>query len=586
MSVTILDIMHLPSLQEARIVAGMNGINRSIASVSVLEAAAAKDLDIDLPGHATNYGQEIILTAFVAYRDSVDAQCEAIHALHKEGEAGIIIFYVGSILPSIDPRVIDLANELEMPIIVMPEGRLDLRYSDVICEIMEAIINDRRENSYFTTEVIERISHLGTSQRSINNAVAIIRDRVQCSIYLMDELGRMLNMAEWPNGRNLPADKFYTTLTNDTAQITGVQEVYIDGKTYLADIETIQSTGSILYMLVVKEKGSLTQESCKQIKYIIKTYINLWTENYGQLDTKQLVSSIINDEPEKMRHIANAIKINVDNLSCAYFFYLKDGSHEFICLQKMREIIKDFISVYKNTFLTDIFDDTVIVFADRRRERIDDDLPNLLHELEVRGLLCCVIINDTFETTQDVKHAYWAFQNYKKEISILFPRKQVVTGGEVSVVGRAKDNANTSSMSLADQLLTQKREADLMTTLEVYMLDADRSMQRTADYMNVHKNTIKYRLKCIEETIGAYDITADELLAGTDTAKTESKTAQAQMLILELLADGKRMPSAELEKAVNEHGISSRTMRTAKSRIGDRLVTEKDSTAWVCYLRN
>lgn len=108
MSVTILDIMHLPSLQEARIAAGMNGINRSIASVSVLEAAAAKDLDIDLPGHATNYGQEIILTAFVAYRDSVDAQCEAIHALHQEGEAGIIIFYVGSILPSIDPRVIDL----------------------------------------------------------------------------------------------------------------------------------------------------------------------------------------------------------------------------------------------------------------------------------------------------------------------------------------------------------------------------------------------------------------------------------------------------------------------------------------------
>ena len=90
----------------------------------------------------------------------------------------------------------------------------------------------------------------------------------------------------------------------------------------------------------------------------------------------------------------------------------------------------------------------------------------------------------------------------------------------------------------------------------------------------------------IRDANGKYDITADELLAGTDTANTESKTAQAQMLILELLADGKRMPSAELEKAVNERGISSRTMRTAKSRIGDRLVTEKDGTAWVCYLRD
>ena len=85
--------------------------------------------------------------------------------------------------------------------------------------------------------------------------------------------------------------------------------------------------------------------------------------------------------------------------------------------------------------------------------------------------------------------------------------------------------------------------------------------------------------------IGAYDVTADELLAGTDTAKAESKTAQAEVLILELLADGKRLPSAELEKAVNDRGISSRTLRTAKSRIGDRLVTEKNGAGWVCYLR-
>ena len=59
-----------------------------------------------------------------------------------------------------------------------------------------------------------------------------------------------------------------------------------------------------------------------------------------------------------------------------------------------------------------------------------------------------------------------------------------------------------------------------------------------------------------------------------------------ERVITELLADGKKMPSAELEKAVNDRGISSRTMRTAKSRIGDRLVTEKDGTAWVCYLRS
>lgn len=87
------------------------------------------------------------------------------------------------------------------------------------------------------------------------------------------------------------------------------------------------------------------------------------------------------------------------------------------------------------------------------------------------------------------------------------------------------------------------------------------------------------------EWIGAYDITADELLAGADATKNESKIEQAQKLLLELLADGKRMPSTELEKAINDRGISSRTMRTAKSRIGDRLKTEKNGTSWVCYLQ-
>ena len=74
--------------------------------------------------------------------------------------------------------------------------------------------------------------------------------------------------------------------------------------------------------------------------------------------------------------------------------------------------------------------------------------------------------------------------------------------------------------------------------------------------------------------------------AGCGCCTAVSVSVEDSCGLLELLADGKRMPSAELEKAVNERGISSRTMRTAKSRIGDRLVTEKDGTAWVCYLRD
>ena len=158
------------------------------------------------------------------------------------------------------------------------------------------------------------------------------------------------------------------------------------------------------------------------------------------------------------------------------------------------------------------------------------------------------------------------------------PFRQDIAGSDKSYPFHYEGNGN--------QLFVFEAPIDLLSFICLYPQD-----WQTRSYLalgGVSGKALAFSLEDEKgfEWIGAYDITADELLAGTDTAKTESKTAQAQMLILELLADGKRMPSAELEKAVNERGISSRTMRTAKSRIGDRLVTEKDGTAWVCYLRD
>lgn len=66
-----------------------------------------------------------------------------------------------------------------------------------------------------------------------------------------------------------------------------------------------------------------------------------------------------------------------------------------------------------------------------------------------------------------------------------------------------------------------------------------------------------------------YDITADELLSGTG-GNTETKTEQAERLILDLLADGKEMASEDIVKAAAEAGISERTV-------------QMPSAAWAAY---
>lgn len=285
MSVTITDILKLPSLQGAKVLAGHSNLDCIISSISVLESADGMEA---VPGYARHYGQEILLTAFVAYKDDVDKQCNAIRLVHDEGEVGIILFYVGSVLPKVDQRVIDLSDELGMP----------------------------------------------------------------------------------------------------------------------------------------------------------------------------------------------------------------------------KMMIQDYVSAYKNNFLVDIFDETVVVMADRKLELSDEDLQELLNELEENALKARVVIYNPTTTTKKVQEAYRQLQSFKKYVPIVFPKKSVITGGEIAFVGQAKELFDTQSYSstLEDimklQLFTDKRQADLLETMEVFLLDGNMSVAKTAELMFTHKNTIQYRIKSLEGILG------------------------------------------------------------------------------------
>ena len=65
---------------------------------------------------------------------------------------------------------------------------------------------------------------------------------------------------------------------------------------------------------------------------------------------------------------------------------------------------------------------------------------------------------------------------------------------------------------------------------------------------------------------------------------TESKEVLATRLILDLLADGKEMFSEDIEKDAAEIGISERTVRNAKKKLGDQLTSHRVGTQWVCSL--
>ena len=85
--------------------------------------------------------------------------------------------------------------------------------------------------------------------------------------------------------------------------------------------------------------------------------------------------------------------------------------------------------------------------------------------------------------------------------------------------------------------------------------------------------------------IGAYDISAEDLLAGGEGSKTELKQELAVKLITEFLVEGKKVSIAEINAEARERGISERTIRLAKNSMGDKIASERQGKDWWIWFR-
>ena len=88
MSVTVADLLKLPSLRNARLAAGRGGLDRPVSSISVLEYADANALQSELFENNEFYGSEIVITGFTSIPRDVEAQCANIRRLAGAGEVG------------------------------------------------------------------------------------------------------------------------------------------------------------------------------------------------------------------------------------------------------------------------------------------------------------------------------------------------------------------------------------------------------------------------------------------------------------------------------------------------------------------
>jgi len=129
-----------------------------------------------------------VISSFNSVRDSVVQQCETIQHLHDLGELGLIIYYVGIVLPEIPEKVLQLAEAQDFIIICMPKNHYSLRYNEEIYEVMEAIVHNQIVNDHFVKETLEKVSLLPEHLQSVEITLKLLSymfcfTAQRCSLY-------------------------------------------------------------------------------------------------------------------------------------------------------------------------------------------------------------------------------------------------------------------------------------------------------------------------------------------------------------------------------------------------------------------
>jgi len=508
-SVTVSDLLRLPCLRDASLIGGKSGAGRTVGAVSVLEYTEASENQNYYLNMMDYVSDELVITCFASIRDDVQAQCITLLRLAEIGEVGLILFYVGSIVPQVDARLIEDADSLGFPLIRMPNLKPFPRYSEVIGEVMDAILKDRMTETNFQTEILDRVSKLPIYQRSIGTVLYMLSDRVKVSLLLTDAAGNLLNSVYWPRSMAFDAERFITGYNLSRSSFIPEQQLFVRYDV----IDTAK--GSRLNLFVLKHDEAIRESDAVQIIDVIRICLNLLSQNYADHVLPELVQAILNDEPFKMRRIAAIYHIDIQSIHNMWVITLGLGSNAELGLSggsKALTLIRNELSPYCKTIVADIYNQgqDVVAFMDNPIEC--DMLPladELVASLEASGVRALITVCLNLDDTTQARRVYLQNQNALTAARCIYPLKKVFTRHEIDfadfcrgLIGRGEEDVK-NNMAVLDALTSgdARSRCDLAETLAVFLLDADSGMGTCARLTRVHLNTVKYRLNQISERL-------------------------------------------------------------------------------------
>ncbi|MBO4394211.1 MAG: PucR family transcriptional regulator [Spirochaetales bacterium] len=515
MGFTVEDALRLQSLKNARVVAGRSGMKNSVYGVTVFDYKGSEELQAKFfSNDDRRLCNEIVITSFAGMESDEDLQCKYIRHFANMGEAALVIYYTGIVLRRIPVSLVAAADELSFPLILMPEGRIDLRYGDFISELSSAVLSDRMHyNGSLVTEIIGQVSRLPSDKQTIDSVLKLLSGKLHVSVILTDNSLSELGEAQWPAGSSRLVDllseenvSHHVKRRKVFAPVPGSYIWYVP----------IHDRGVEPMRLFLIEQGTVLDEIMVEMaKQAVQLAVELWSNRHSAVLTSELVKAIINDEPIRMRRLSEVLNIDIRSIHTTWVIRCTDGRSTFT--PEMIDSVRNTMNSLDSDIILEPYrsplgtaDDLIMFFRNpldsKLLESCGKSIIANLHRLGCKNVYLTML--DYKATTAHVRKAFAIWNETEAIARAVFPNLEIFHESEIELVRQCNEVIKLGEASISaatgclDGLEERHGSEEFIKTLEVYYLDADMNMQTASEMLGVHKNTIKYRINMVCDALG------------------------------------------------------------------------------------
>lgn len=511
------DILQFGGLADAHVVAGRNGLEKPITSISVLEVAEAEIKNWAL----TN---QLYLSSFYAITHNTNKQLEVITALHENHCCGLIICHFDLFLKCLDQSVLTYCDEHNFPLII---ANSEKSYIEIMYPIVSRLINTKNTKIEYLNLMQNRLIELIATKKDVNFIYKSMEIEYGGALIFFDTDKKLI----YPKNNDIQ-NKIQSFMDSHIFDFsyhikTENRSVSINDQNFI--IYPIEYRGWNFGFILAEFSIRFSEENLLKLSYIANLASLISTKRYRlcEIEKKrkqEYISDLLtwnfrsNDVAEMMGKavgwdISNKSRVLIININDIQVNLSTDKDFTWYLEEVLYKQIKDIVKQDNPKNLVGLRSDIFIILLEDRRS---DELQSVLH-LCKKLLDCCnhsykgsvsIGLSRPMTQAREIPEAYQDAMDAMRFGRFFFGDQHISVSdwlGFYSLLSDIKKLKNFDGIKRdifsALQQYDEAEKSCLMLTLKTLILH-HMDVQSTAEAMFVHRNTINYRKRKITEILG------------------------------------------------------------------------------------